>query len=52
MNMSKNMQSEEFEYVIQECGNSAHIRMSKKWLGKKVKVKVQEVTDAVDTSKW
>ena len=28
-----------------ECGNSADIRMSKKWLGKKVKVRVEEIRD-------
>jgi len=32
---------EEFEDIVKMCGNSAHIRLSKKWLGKKVKVTVE-----------
>ena len=43
--MIKNMRVEEFDYVIDRCGNSAHIHMSKKWLGKKVKVRIEIVPD-------
>jgi putative transposon-encoded protein len=39
------MHVEEFTYTIDNCGNSAHIRMSKKWLGKKVKVRIETVPD-------
>jgi hypothetical protein len=37
------MRVEEFDFTIQPCGNSAHIRMSRKWLGKKVRVRVEEI---------
>jgi putative transposon-encoded protein len=44
----KNMHVEEFTYTIDNCGNSAHIRMSKKWLGKKVKVRIETVSKPDD----
>ena len=43
--IEKDMQVEEFVYTIDRCGNSAHVRMSKKWLGKKVKVRIETISD-------
>jgi putative transposon-encoded protein len=43
--MSKRVLSEEFEFTVQTCGNSAHIRLSNKWLGKRVRVKVEEIKE-------
>ena len=34
--------SEEFYCYIRKCGSSGHIQMSKKWVGKRVKVIVKE----------
>ena len=42
--MSKKAFSEEFEFTVQKCGNSAHVRLSSKWLGKRIRVKIEEVT--------
>jgi putative transposon-encoded protein len=41
--MSKNPIREEFEDEVKACGNSAHIRLSKKWLHKTVRVIVEEI---------
>ena len=41
--MSKKVVREEFEFTVQKCGNSAHIRLSSKWLGKRIRVKVEEI---------
>jgi putative transposon-encoded protein len=43
--MSKKVVSEEFEFTVQRCGNSAHIRLSNKWLGKRIRVKIEEIGD-------
>ena len=41
----KDLLAEEFYVFVQDCGNSAHIRLSKKWLGKRVKVRIEESND-------
>jgi putative transposon-encoded protein len=43
--VSKKVLSEEFEFTVQPCGNSSHVRLSKKWEGKRVRVKVEEIND-------
>jgi putative transposon-encoded protein len=43
--MSKKVFSEEFEFTVQKCGNSAHIRLSNKWLGKRIRVKIEQVDE-------
>lgn len=43
--MSKKVLTEEFEVTVQPCGNSAHIRLSKKWEGKRVRVKVEQIEE-------
>lgn len=37
--------NEEFTYIVKKCGGSSHISLGKKWLGKLVKVKVEEIND-------
>ena len=41
--MSKKVVSEEFEFTVQKCGNSGHIRLSNKWIGKKIRVKIDVI---------
>jgi putative transposon-encoded protein len=41
--MSKKVVNEEFEFTVQACGNSAHVRLSKKWLGKRIRVRIEEI---------
>jgi hypothetical protein len=36
---------EEFRYLVKNCGDSSHIPLSKKWLGRFVHVKVEEVKE-------
>jgi putative transposon-encoded protein len=43
--MSKKVLGEDFEFTVQQCGNSAHIRLSNKWVGKRVRVHVEEVKE-------
>jgi hypothetical protein len=37
--------TEEFRYLVKNCGDSSHIPLSRKWLGKFVNVKVEEVRE-------
>lgn len=39
---NKDVLVEEFYVNVQKCGNSAHIRLSKRWLGKRVRMRVEE----------
>jgi putative transposon-encoded protein len=41
--MSKKMLGEEFEFTVQKCGNSGHIRLSSKWIGKRIRIKIEEI---------
>ncbi len=43
--MSKKVLTEEFEVTVLPCGNSSHIRLSKKWEGKRVRIKVEQIED-------
>jgi putative transposon-encoded protein len=43
--MSKKMLGEEFEFTVQKCGNSGHIRLSSKWIGKRIRVKIEEIQE-------
>lgn len=36
------MLGEEFEFTVQKCGNSGHIRFSSKWIGKRIRIKIEE----------
>jgi putative transposon-encoded protein len=37
------MLGEEFEFTVQKCGNSGHIRFSSKWIGKRIRIKIEEM---------
>lgn len=37
--------SEEYIINVSACGNSAHVRVAKKWIGKRVKIKIEEVSE-------
>jgi putative transposon-encoded protein len=41
--MSKKMLGEEFEFTVQKCGNSGHIRLSSKWIGRRIRIKIEEI---------
>lgn len=43
--MSKKMLGEEFEFTVQKCGNSGHIRLSSKWIGKRIRIKIEEIEE-------
>lgn len=43
--MSKKVVSEEFEFTVQKCGNSAHVTLSGKWLGKRIREKIEEIIE-------
>jgi putative transposon-encoded protein len=47
--MSKTMIGEEFEFTVQKCGNSGHVRLSNKWIGKRVRIKVEEIEFEIET---
>jgi putative transposon-encoded protein len=46
--MSKKMLGEEFEFTVQKCGNSGHIRLSSKWIGKRIRIKIEEIDTPID----
>ena len=53
--MSKKMLGEEFEFTVQKCGNSGHVRLSSKWIGKRIRVRIEEVvasTNDENNVKW
>lgn len=33
------------EFTVQQCGNSAHIRLSNKWVGKRIRVHIEEIQE-------
>lgn len=39
------MLGEEFEFTVQKCGNSGHIRLSSKWIGKRIRIKIEEIEE-------
>jgi hypothetical protein len=39
------MLGEEFEFTVQKCGNSGHIRLSSKWIGKRIRIKIEEIQE-------
>jgi len=41
--MSKEPLAEEFEFTVQVCGGSGHVRLGKKWVGKRVRISVREI---------
>jgi len=41
--MSKKMLGEEFEFTVQKCGNSGHVRLSSTWIGKRIRIKIEEI---------
>jgi putative transposon-encoded protein len=43
--MSKKMLGEEFEFTVQKCGNSGHVRLSSKWIGKRIRIKIEEIEE-------
>ena len=43
--VSEAPESEEFLYLIRKCGGSSHIQLGKRWLGRFVKVKIEEVKE-------
>ncbi len=47
--MSKKMLGEEFEFTVQKCGNSGHIRLSSKWIGKRIRIKIEEIETLTPT---
>lgn len=42
---TKTPEKEEFTYYVKKCGNSSHIQIGKRWLGRFVKVNVEEVKE-------
>ena len=38
-------EKEEFTYHVKKCGGSSHIGLGKRWLGRFVKVNVEEVEE-------
>ncbi len=55
LGMSKKVLGEEFEFTVQKCGNSGHIRLSSKWIGKRIRVRIEEVvasTNDENNVKW
>ena len=54
--MSKKMLGEEFEFTVQKCGNSGHVRLSSKWIGKRIRIKIEEIeelqTNQKTKGKW
>lgn len=43
MRQDKNPISEEFETTVRRSGNGGHIMLSKKWVGKRVRITVREI---------
>ena len=43
--MSKQPLGEQFIDNVKVCGNSAHIRLSKRWLNRRVKVTIEPIDD-------
>ena len=41
--MDKTPEKEEFTYHVKKCGGSSHIGLGKRWLGRFVKVNVEEI---------
>ena len=37
------MLGEEFEFTVQKCGNSGHVRLSSKWIGKRIRIRIEEI---------
>jgi putative transposon-encoded protein len=53
--MSKKMLGEEFEFTVQKCGNSGHVRLSSKWIGKRIRIRIEEIERAANhktKAKW
>jgi len=50
------MLGEEFEFTVQKCGNSGHVRLSSKWIGKRIRIKIEEIeiprTKDKTNAKW
>lgn len=50
------MLGEEFEFTVQKCGNSGHVRLSSKWIGKRIRIKIEEIeelqTNQKTKGKW
>lgn len=40
---NKEVYSEVFETTVRQSGNGAHIMLGKKWVGKRVKVSIEEI---------
>jgi hypothetical protein len=46
------MLGEEFEFTVQKCGNLGHIRLASKWVGKRIRKRIEEIeTPTNDKSK-
>ena len=43
--LTRDPTSEEFLYNVKVCGGSCHIMISRRWLGKQVRVKIEEVKE-------
>jgi putative transposon-encoded protein len=43
--MSKKVLNEEFEFTVQKCGNSGHVRVSSKWIGKRIRIRIEEIDE-------
>lgn len=43
MTDEKNVLAEEFETTVRRSGNGGHIMLSKKWVGKRVRITVREI---------
>ena len=43
--VSKKVVSEEFEFTAQRCSNFVHIRLSNKWLNKRIRVRTEEINE-------
>ena len=41
--LKKDPISEEFFYTVKICGTGSHISLPRRWLGKTVRVKIEEV---------
>ena len=45
MNSTKNPTMIEYLYQVKVCGGSCHVQIPRRWLGKLVKVKIEEVKE-------
>ena len=45
------MIGEEFEFTVQKCGNSGHIRLSNKWIGKRIRIRIEEIEQPLVSQK-